>query len=139
MAHLRPSLGFALLIGLMMADQAGMARNLKLGTLDGIWGGDRMNLEMTRTGGKLETDCASGAFVGPIKLAKDGSFSARGTFHEHMAGPQKADDIHNASFARFRGRLKNGIVHLSITTVSDKKERHFALRKDARVKLVRCY
>ena len=140
MVNPKASLSVACLLGLMMmTNQTGIARSAKPSPFDGVWGGDRLQLVMSSKGGKLESDCASGAFAGPIKLAKDGSFSARGTFDDHQAGPQKADDRHNAHPARFDGRLQNGIVHLSITPVGDTKGRHYALRKDARIKLIRCY
>jgi hypothetical protein len=139
MDRLKTSRSLALLIGLMMADQAGIARSVKLSPLDGTWGGDRMNLEVSRSGGKLETDCGSGTFPGAIKLAADGSFSVRGWFYDHQIGPQKAHDIQSASAARFHGRLSNGLLHLSISNGDIKDQRHYALRKNAHVKLVRCY
>jgi hypothetical protein len=139
MDRLKASLSSALLIGLMMADQTGMARSVKQSPFDGIWGGDRMNLEVGRNGGKIETDCGSGRFPGPIKLAANGSFSASGSFYDHQIGPQKANDIQSASAARFHGRLSNGLLHFSIS-IGDKKDKlHYALRKNARVKLVQCY
>jgi hypothetical protein len=140
MVNPKALLGMAFLMGLMMmANQSGSARSSKSNVLEGVWGGDRLQLAMNQKGGKLESDCASGAFAGPLKLAKDGSFTVRGTYIDHQPGPQKGDVGPSAHSAHFHGRLQNGVIHLSITPDGSTKGRQFALRKDAHIKLIRCY
>lgn len=107
-------------------------------TIDGKWGGERLQLMVDANGGRIETDCASGRFNGPLALGADGSFSATGSFEVHRPGPQQADVAEVPSNARYSGDVRDGVMTLSVLTLGESKPQVFHLRKGVAVKLVRC-
>ena len=127
----------ALIGGLVMA-QSGVAGATAARAIEGQWGGDRMNLLIDAAGGQLELDCASGRMVGAVRWDANGRFSARGTFDQQQAGPQRADADHVATPARYSGEVKAETMTLSILTEGAQAPQVFNLRKGARVKLLRC-
>ena len=123
--------------GLMMAIQMASAAP---GSLEGQWGGDRLQMVIDANGGRLESDCASGSFTGPVVLAKDGRFIASGTFTQHQTGPDLADADAALTKAHYAGEvMPDGLtMTLSIQAVGKNAAQVFTLRKGAKVKLVRC-
>jgi hypothetical protein len=107
-------------------------------TLDGPWGGDRVQVVIGATGGRVEMDCASGTIDGPIVLSKGGTFVAAGTFEQLHGGPQRADDATRATAARYSGEVSDGVMKLAIQAAGAPAAQEFVLRKGVRVKLVRC-
>lgn len=109
--------------------------------LDGLWGGDRLQLTLAAGGGRLAGDCVSGSFNGPLTLAPDGSFRASGSFEQQQAGPDRADaGKPPASPADYAGALSpDGLsMRLSIQTAGTPAPLVFTLRKGVKLKLVRC-
>ncbi len=53
----------------------------------GSWGGEHIRLDVTKTGAKIEYDCAFGTISGPLLLEKDGTFQAHGTYVYERGGP----------------------------------------------------
>jgi hypothetical protein len=104
--------------------------------LTGSWGGDRLQMTIDEHAVRVETECASGTFVGPVTPGVDGRFIARGTYEEHGGGPQRADGPARA--ARFNGEVHDGVMHLSIWPEGATEALQFTLRQEARIKLVRC-
>jgi hypothetical protein len=139
-AHFGVTLGMALLGGLAMTDQPADARAaIARGPYDGVWGGSQIILEMNPYGGHVELGCASGTITGPIKLAKDGSFTARGTYEAHHGGPERVEEsAKSAAPARYRGQIRDGMMMLFITPAGAKNPDHYMLEKGARKKLIRC-
>ncbi len=106
--------------------------------LDGIWGGIQIVLTMAPSGGHLQMACAEGSIIGPIKMRRDGSFSAKGSYQEFGGGPQRADDSAPAPKARFSGTVHDGAMTLTILPAGSKAPQTHQLRKGARSKLIRC-
>jgi hypothetical protein len=104
----------------------------------GAWAGDRARLALDERGGRLQMDCASGSFPGPLHLADDGAFRVLGTFEHHGAGPQRADADAAAPPAQFVGQVKDGIMTLSILAEGQDGPQVLHLRRGATVKLLRC-
>ncbi len=127
----------ALTGGIVMAKQSQPTH-----LLDGSWASPQLRLTMGATGGEIEMGCASGIMKGPIKLAKDGSFSASGTFEQHQGGPQHVDEdapaSHASHAARFRGTVAGDTMSLSILSAGARTPEKFQLRKGARLKIIRC-
>lgn len=123
--------------GLAMASH-GAAGEPGAPALDGHWGGDRLQLVIEQGAGRVEMDCASGTIAGPIRLDAKGRFAAAGTFVQHQAGPQRADEP-PAAEARYSGEVRDGMMKLSILAQGAKAPAVYNLRQGARVKLVRCY
>ncbi|MCV2370552.1 hypothetical protein [Roseateles oligotrophus] len=125
--------------GLMMATQMVCAASADP-AIDGTWGGDRLQLTIDAKGGRLESDCASGGFAGPLVLGKDGRFVASGHFTQHQAGPDRADADTAATQASYVGEVKpdGSSMTLSIKSAGAEPAQVFTLRKGVKVKLVRC-
>ena len=45
-----------------------------------IWGGEHIEMEVTRDGATLEFDCATGTIAEPLPVHSQGRFSVKGTF-----------------------------------------------------------
>lgn len=106
-------------------------------SLEGLWGGDRLQLSVGAQGGHVELDCASGTLVGAIKLSAVGTFAAVGTFDQHQPGRQRADAPPSPA-ARFSGDVNADAMRLLITPEGAHEPLVFNLRKGVRVKLIRC-
>lgn len=104
----------------------------------GPWGGDRVRLVVDDRGAKLETDCASGSIQGPIEVGASGAFVAKGSFVQHIGGPQAADAAPRAGTAQFSGQIEGDTMRLSIMSAGAPSAQQFTLRRGAVVKLVRC-
>ena len=130
-------LGVALAGGIVMTGTASDSK-AAANALDGIWAGDRLRLTMESGSGRIESDCAGGSIAGPVSLGKDGGFSAKGTFEQYRAGPQRADVTAKAHAARFAGQMGEDTMRLSITPAGAKTPQVYNLRKGARMKLFRC-
>ena len=142
MRRITPGVGALLFGGLVTITQLAFAQlvstQLEGGTLEGRWGGDRLQLTLDANGGRLELDCASGTIAGPVKSLANGKFSAVGTFDQHSPGPQRADEAAAVGKARYSGEIHDGAMTLSILAAGAGAPQVFHLRKGAAVKLVRC-
>lgn len=125
--------GLAVLTGWAIAVAATAA-----GSLDGLWGGDRLRLVVDADGATLESDCADGRIAGPIVLTGDGSFVATGRFVRHKGGPEVVVAVPASDAARFAGQVKGDMLMLSILPAGASAPQTFNLRKGAAIKLVRC-
>ena len=112
-----------------------MAKN-QAAALEGIWGGDRMNLEMTGSGGQLQLDCATGTINGAVRPDSTGHFKAKGEWSVHSGGPHRLDEAQKIDKASFVGHVSNGTLHLQVTANGGLQK--FTLTQGKRVKLVHC-
>ncbi len=118
-----------------------MAAALFSAPLDGLWGGDRLQLTLDAGGGRLAGDCVSGSFSGPLTLNQDGSFRVSGSFEQQQSGPDRADAGKPlAGPADYAGSLSaDGLsMRLSIQTAGAATPQVFTLRKGVKLKLIRC-
>lgn len=137
MIRLKTVLRRALLGGVAMAAELASA-GAHAGPIEGRWAGDRLQLVMGPGGGRVEMDCASGRFPGPVLADADGGFAVMGIFDQHRPGAQQADTPATPGKARYVGELKEGVLRLTISPEGGAAPEVFNLRKDARIKLVRC-
>jgi hypothetical protein len=136
MAHKVSLKSLAMLGGLLTvvtSTNAGTAPS----ALVGQWAGDRLQLVIDAQGGRVESDCASGRFAGPVTASADGKFSLQGSFENHQPGPQRADPTTQTS-ARYSGELQGGVIKLSITPTGASVAQVYTLQSGARIKLLRC-
>jgi hypothetical protein len=105
--------------------------------LQGQWAGDRLQLVIDAQGGRVESDCSSGRFAGPVTASANGKFSLQGSFENHQPGPQRADATTQSS-ARYSGELQGGVLKLSITPAGASEAQVYTLQSGARIKLLRC-
>ena len=108
------------------------------GPLQGQWAGDRLHLVIDSQGGRVESDCASGQFAGPVSTTSEGRFTAKGSFESHTPGPQRADEPATAAAASYSGEVRDGVLKLSITPAGASEAQTYTLLAGARVKRLRC-
>lgn len=106
--------------------------------VEGRWAGDRLQLVIDASGGRVETDCASGSFTGPISVSGDGNFVATGSFDQHRPGPQRADAPAHQAAARYTGDIKGGVLTLAILPDGEGSPQVFKLHQGKTAKLIRC-
>lgn len=133
MNRLKTMLGLALLGGIAMVTELASAA-----PIEGQWAGDRLQLVIGPAGGRVEMDCASGRFPGPVMADAAGGFVAMGTFDQQQPGRQPADSSAKPGKARYVGELKEEGMRLTISSEGGAAPEVFNLRRDARIKLVRC-
>jgi hypothetical protein len=132
-ALLVPTLGMMI----MAVSATGAASKPKM--LKGTWGGDRMILTMSASGGQIDMDCASGTIKGKIVPDAKGNFTVRGTFDQERGGPTLAEDFaHKGKPAIYRGQIIGNTIKLAITQNGVTQPTNYVLREGERPKLVRC-
>jgi len=81
----------------------------------GSWGGGHIRLEVTKTGAKVEYDCAFGTINGPLILEKDGTFEAHGTYVYERGGPIRlGEPPHERHPALYRGWTDGNEMRLTV-------------------------
>jgi hypothetical protein len=126
-------------IGMMIMTASASGAAAKPRMLSGSWGGDRMNLAMSATGGQISMDCASGVIKGKIIPDAKGRFTARGTFDQEYGGPTRAEDFAaKGKPAVFRGQIVGDTLRLAILTNGAAKAQNYVLHQGHSEKLVRC-
>lgn len=107
--------------------------------ITGTWGGDRMNLIMTATGGTIRMDCATGTIKGKVIPDAKGQFTAKGTFDAQRGGPVRAEDFKaGGKPATFRGQMVGDTIKLSVTQGDGSTPQNYVLIKGKSERLVRC-
>ena len=119
-----------------MACAAGAAPPLP--PLTGDWGGPRVRLSLTETGGKMDFDCASATIDAPIRLDAAGKFSAPGRHEAFAAGPTPADTAPPTTAARFEGHVEGDTMHLTVHLKGETATQEYTLQRGRRVKIIRC-
>lgn len=82
----------------------------------GPWGGDRILLTVTDSGGTLQQFCAQGTIDRPLMLDSSGRFDAAGSYMRQRGGPAREGDIHPA---RFTGSTDGMTLTLTVTQTDD--------------------
>jgi hypothetical protein len=104
--------------------------------LTGEWGGSRVKLTLTTTGGKLEQDCGSFVLKQPIAPGRSGRFSAKG-FFEKTIGPMRLEQP-MAPRAAFSGWVSGDLIHLDVRVDGETEPRHYQLHRGQPVELFAC-
>ena len=105
----------------------------------GIWGGDRIQLNIESAGATTEYDCAHGTIDQPIDLDAKGRFSAAGTHVFEHGGPIREGEKPNTHPARYTGQVDGGAMSLTVTlTDSGQDVGTFALKRDVSPRLHKC-
>ena len=71
----------------------------------GVWGGHHAAIAFQGGLADVQFDCASGTVDDPITPAKDGSFSAKGTYRTGAAGPVKVGQFFKSQGAVYSGQI----------------------------------
>jgi phenylpropionate dioxygenase-like ring-hydroxylating dioxygenase large terminal subunit len=109
-----------LLFGLVA--QEGGCRSMKVAHMPekearlkaGMWGGNRINLEVTGDSTLVEFDCAHGTINHPLILDQQGRFEARGTYVAEGHGPTRSGNEPEGSPARYYGSVSGETMSLTV-------------------------
>jgi hypothetical protein len=78
-----------------------------------IWGGDHIQIDVTRDGARIELDCAHGTMDQAPRADAKGAFKVKGTFVPERSGPTQ-DDKAPAPKAVYSGTIKDDTMTLRI-------------------------
>jgi hypothetical protein len=81
----------------------------------GMWGGEHVILQVSKSGAEVEFDCAHGQITQPITLDKHGDFSVAGTFTPEHGGPVRRDEDTPPAQARYSGHVEGDTLSLKVT------------------------
>ena len=127
----------AILLGLSATGRYAQSADRRLP--EGVWGGRHLALAVTATGATLEYDCAHGAITGPIRLDRQGRFSAPGSHTAERGGPVTLGDQPASARARYRGVVKGDTMTLTVTLEAGKKPLGvFTLTRGGEPMLMKC-
>jgi hypothetical protein len=85
--------------------------------LTGLWGGERIALDIGPDGARVDYDCAHGDVEGAFALDRRGRFELRGTHVEEHGGPVREGAAH-AEPVRYSGTVKGDRMTLRVTRAS---------------------
>ncbi len=85
-----------------------------------VWGGEHVQLELTKAGGKLEFDCATGTITKPLTVDSQGKFRAGGTYTRETPGPTMREG-NPAANATYSGSIVGGTMRLHIVAAPSKE------------------
>jgi hypothetical protein len=108
--------------------------------LTGEWGGFQSRLTLDDAGGRLELDCASASLDSTVRPDADGKFSVDGRFEAYAPGPDRRGDMAPAfTEAHFNGQIDGRNLQLTVHLAGQEKPQEFALVRDRKIKIIRCY
>lgn len=108
--------------------------------LIGEWGGEHIQMTVTKLGATVDFDCALGAIDEPLLPDKDGNFEVRGTYALLRGGPVRPDEPPpKKQAALYRGWTNGKEMRLTVTLVDTGREvGTFSLGLGGRPLLERC-
>jgi len=86
-----------------------------------VWGGEHIELHLTKVGGTVEFDCANGTFAKPVTMDSQGKFRVSGTYTRESPGPTLREGNPAAS-ATYSGSIVGGTMRLHIVAGTNKEE-----------------
>jgi len=118
-----------------------MASGQKTRSLEnGTWGGTGVALEVTSAQASIQFDCARGQTEKPLRIRKDGTFEATGTFERSGPGPIRLDSPPTTRKVTYKGKMTGKTMSLSLRdSISGEDLGSFTLTKGGEGRLHRCY
>jgi hypothetical protein len=103
-----------------------------------IWGGDHIQIDVTRDGASLELDCAHGTIDQALRADAKGAFKVKGTFVPERSGPTH-DDNPPAPKAVYSGTIKDDTMTLRIVVDGHESDAlTYELTRDQRGNIRKC-
>jgi hypothetical protein len=106
--------------------------------LAGGWAGPHAAIVFQGGLADVQFDCASGTIDVPVFAAKDGAFSARGTYRAGKPGPVRVGQIFRSEPANYSGKLGKDVMTLIVTLEDGTALGPFTLTQGAAPQLTRC-
>ena len=85
-----------------------------------VWGGEHLEMEVTKQGATLEFDCATGTITEPLAGDAQGKFRVGGTFTRERPGPTMRDGS-PALAATYSGSINGETMHLHMVAGANKE------------------
>lgn len=85
-----------------------------------VWGGEHVEMEVTKTGATLEFDCATGEITEPLAVDSQGKFRVNGTFTREVPGPTRREG-NPVVAATYSGSIEGETMHLTIVAGPNKE------------------
>jgi hypothetical protein len=112
----------------------------------GTWGGDRIRLEVTEDGAKVEYDCGHGTIDHRLTTEGDGRFRAKGTHVSERGGPEGEEEREEEERRRkkgvpatYSGRTDGKTMTLTVKLAeSNETLGPFTLTYGRKVRLTKC-
>ena len=103
-----------------------------------VWGGDHVEMQVTRDGARLEFDCARGT-IDEAFSDEQGTFQAKGTFTPERGGPSRDDTAPRAAAATYHGTIRDDTMTLRIVLEGETGEgMTFVLARGRRGNVRKC-
>ena len=122
----------ALVLAAALVDGAGYETVLA----SGLWGGDHLILTVTGHGTRVESDRGEGTIEGAITLHAGRNFTARGRFHDDVAGSQSGDATATGDITTYAGSVDGDVMTLTVSAPGH-DPRRYTLKRGHAVKLLR--
>jgi hypothetical protein len=105
----------------------------------GVWGGNRINLEVTDDSTLVEFDCAHGTINHPVILDRQGRFEAKGTYVAEGHGPARSGGEPEGSPAHYYGSVSGETMSLTVEVGgSSATKTSYTLTRGRQGKLNKC-
>jgi hypothetical protein len=113
--------------------------------LVGIWGGPHVGASFQGGLADLSFDCAAGTIDDPLYPARDGSFSAKGTYRTGASGPVKVGQFFKSQGAVYSGQVARAaakgsprVMSLNVTLEDGTALGPFTLTEGLPPQITRC-
>jgi hypothetical protein len=105
----------------------------------GVWGGDRLRVDVTPGGATTEYGCAHGTIDEPLAPDRSGRFSAMGTHTFEHGGPIRIDESPDHHPARYDGVVAGDTLQLTVTLLDTQQSLGgFTVVRGVGARLVKC-
>ncbi len=102
------------------------------------WGGQHVQMEVTKDGATLDFDCATGTITQALPVDAQGKFKVSGTFTRERPGPTTPGG-NTALAATYSGSIEGDTMHLQIVVEPDKESMgDYVLVRGKPGRLMRC-
>ena len=125
--------------GMVRINRSGSKQEKLVPVAASNWGGVGIRLEIKKTGGELEFDCATGMITNQLRIDKGGNFIANGTFLRRGPGPIRLGFSPKAQAVRYQGKITGRIMKVTaIAADTDEIIGEFTLRRGKEPSIRRC-
>lgn len=105
----------------------------------GTWGGDHISMEVTEEGAEVEFDCAHGTISEPLRVDREGKFSAKGTHVRERVGPIRVGNDDKGEPVIYSGTTDGKTATFTITnSATDEVIGTFSLTLGKRSRIHKC-
>ena len=137
--HRRRIYLFAVILSLLCTFSS-LAKPRKVQRLaTGTWGGQHIQIDVTRDTASIEYDCANGTIAGPLTFNNKGQFTWRGSHSRERGGPIRRDEKPDKHPAVYTGWIKGATMTMTVKLMDTSETLGtFTLRRGAEGRVFKC-